>query len=171
MDNRDTGLLLNEHNIKLQRLYFNQMIKLLGINVLYRAPRTSSKSYNMYGELDTYFYEPESVSCIYDEHPSQKTMRKLGWNAELADSTTVIHVPYDLKGLQVGALFIIPSGLDNAEPRIFKVLRMSSIAVYPASISCELGPVLIDDEDKEVVSDFTHSNFNVLDNESDDYGH
>lgn len=171
MRNEDTGLLLNDKNIKLHRSYFQQMVKLLGLNVLYRAPIPDAKQYNMYGELDAHFYQPEMVGCIYDEHPSQKTMQKLGWNAEMADSSVIIHVPYDLKGLQAGALFIIPSGLDNTEGRVFKVLRMGSIALYPASISCELGPVMINQDDPATVHDFEHSNFNMLDGESDEYGH
>lgn len=171
MENRDTGLLLSAANIKLHRQYFNEMVRLLGVNVIYRAPRDASKRYNLYGELDANFYQPEVVGCIFDEHPSQKTARKLGWNAELADSSVVIHVPYDLQKLQVGALFILPAGLDNAESRIFKVLRMSNIAIYPASIACELGPVLINNDTPASTVDFKTSNFNMLDDESEDYGH
>lgn len=147
------------------------MCKLLGLNVEYRAPINSTKTYNMYGELDTHFYQPELVGCIFDEHPNEKTMRKLGWNAELADTSVIIHVPYDLKGLQAGALFIIPSGLDNVPGRIFKVLRMSNIAIYPASIACELGPIYTNTDQPSNINDFTQSNFNVLDDESEDYNH
>lgn len=171
MKNEDTGILLNEENIKLHRLYFEQMCQLLGLRVLYRAPLEDAKNYNGYGELDAYFKKEQIVECIYDEHPTQKTMRKLGWNAELADTTTVIHVPYDLEGLQAGALFIIPSGLDKAEGRVFKVLRMTNIAIYPASIACELGPVLVNQDEKGPVNDFRQTNFNLLDDESDKYGY
>ena len=171
MDNKDTGILLNEQNIKLQRQYFKQMCKLLGITSIFRAPLEEAKAYNGYGELDAYFKTPVAVQCIFDEHPTQKTMRKLGWDAELADTTTVIHVPYDLEGVQTGALFIIPSGLDKAEGRVFKVLRMTNIAIYPASIACELGPVLVNEDEKGAVNDFKQTNFNLLDDESDKYGY
>lgn len=77
MEDKDTGLLLNKHNIELNRMYFKQMTDLLGIKVLYRAPR-EGKDYNGYGELDSYYYEPIIESCIFDEHPTQKTMKKLG---------------------------------------------------------------------------------------------
>ena len=170
-DNDKTGILLGDKNIKLHRKYFEQMCKLLGIKAIYRAPLDSSKQYNGYGELDAYFNTPELVSCIFDEHTSNKTMRKLGWNAELGDTATVIHVPYDLKGLQAGALFIIPSGLDDTKGRVFKVLRMSNIAIYPSSIACELGPVLINRDEKSLTGDFRQTNFNMLDDESEDYGH
>lgn len=163
-----TGLLLDPENIKLHRLYFSQMCQLLGIKVLYRAPIDSSKQYNGYGELDSHYLPAISVNCIWDEHPSEKTMKKLGWNTELADTTAVIHVPYDLQGLQAGCLFIIPSGLDNTTGRVFKVLRMTNIAIYPASISCELGPMLKNTDEKSTIQDFKHTNFNLLEGEEND---
>lgn len=141
MDNKDTGLLLSDANIKLQRMYFSEMTRLKGINVVYRAPR-KDKHYNGYGELMSYYQEPEVVGCIYQEHLSQWTMRKMGWDAELDESNAVIHVPYDLHDLQKGALFIVPSALDSAEGRVFRVERMSSTTLFPASIACEIAPVL-----------------------------
>ena len=98
-------------------------------------------------------------------------MRMLGWDAELNDTTTVIHVPYDLDQLQAGCLFIIPAGLDHVEPRVFKVIRMSNIAIYPSSIACELGPMYINDDIPSNLTDFTQSTFNVLDDESEEYNH
>lgn len=163
MENKDTGILLDKRNIApLQRFYFEEMTRLLGINVLFRAPKEGMKQQDLYGELDAVYEPAIVVGCIYNEHTDQKTMKKLGWNAERTDSTPVIHVPYDLKGLQAGALFIIPSGLDNAEGRVFKVLDMSYVPVYPASIACELGPVLKSDFEKVQKHDFTHSDFNLL---------
>lgn len=147
------------------------MCKLIGINVQYRAPIDSSKTYNLYSELDAHYTAPETIGCIFDEHPSQKTMRMLGWNAEVADTTTVIHVPYDTPELQAGCLFIIPAGLDHAEPRIFRVLRMSNIAIYPASIACELAITYFNDDVPSNITDFTQSTFNVLADESEDYQH
>ena len=163
MDNKDTGLLLNGNNIKLHRQYFSEMVKLLGIQVLYRAPR-ESKTYNGYGELDSFYYEPIKVGCIFNEHPPQKTMRKLGWNSELDENLSIISVPYDLPQLQVGALFIIPSGIDNAIGRVFRVIKMSTIAVYPSSITCEIGPV-IENTFETSQFDYKNSNFNLLSEE------
>ena len=70
MEKQDTGLLINPNNIKLHREWFKQMCKLLGINVQYRAPVDSSKTYNLYADLDTNYTQPITVSCIYDEHPT-----------------------------------------------------------------------------------------------------
>lgn len=170
MERQDTGILLNDKNIKLHRAYFQQMTRLLGLNVLYRAPR-ENKSYNGYGELDTYYYNPIKVGVIYDEHPQQRTLKKMGWASQLADSSTIIHVPYDLEKLQVGSLFIIPSGLDNTEGRVFRVIKMQSIPIYPASITCELAPVWENTMPQNQAEEFKQSNFNLLDDESEEYEH
>lgn len=166
MENKDTGLLLHKEDIALQRMWFKQMTELIGLKVLYRAPR-KDKEYDLHGELDAHYYEPEIVGCIYDDHPTQQTMKKLGWNAELQGNTTLIHVPYDLEGCEVGGLFIIPSGLDAAKGRVFRILKMTNIAIYPASICCELGPVLENEFERRQVKDFHQTNFNLLNEEED----
>lgn len=166
MENKDTGILLDRENIvPLQRFYFDEMVRLKGMNVLYRKPKEALKDYSLHGELESRYEPAFVVGCIYDEFTDQKTMRKLGWNAEREERTPVIHVPYDLDGLQAGALFIIPSGLDHAEGRVFKVLDMSNIAIFPASIACKLGPVLENEFERSQVHDFTQSDFNLLNEE------
>lgn len=167
MENKDTGILLNAKDIKLHRKWFDQMVKLLGIMVLYREPKLG-KHWDMYGELDTFYEPPRPVGCIFEEHPDQKTMKKLGWNAERQESTSLIHVPYDLPGLQAGALFIVPSALDKTEGRVFKVLDMRVGAVYPSEITCELGPVLANAQPQHEIKNFAQSNFNLLNVEDDD---
>lgn len=156
-----TGLLLNKKNITLHRSWFKQMCDLLGIKVLYRAP-IEGKHYDGYGELNAYCEAPQLIHCIFDDHPTQSTMKKLGWIAELNESTTLIHVPYDLKGLQAGALFEIPNGIDDSGTRLFKVLKMKVSPIYPASVTCELGPVLKSTVELHEIHDFRNSDFNVL---------
>lgn len=163
----DYGILLNK-DIKLHRLYFKQMVKLLGINCQYRAPM-NNKTYSVLGDLATDYYPAETVGCIFNDHPDQKTLKKMGWVAELQEGSSIIHVPYDLKGLEVGALFLIPSGLDNADGRLFRVISMQNIMVYPASIACEIAPEYRDTDEASTVHDFTHNNITLLvDFEEDD---
>jgi hypothetical protein len=132
----DYGKLINK-DIKLHRTWFKQMTSLHGINCKYRAP-LPNKANDVHGDLQT-GYKPEIVvGCIFEEHPSQKSLRKAGWVAELQEGSSVIHVPYDLPGLQVGALFEVPSGLDSGRGRVFRVISMSNIMIYPASIACEI---------------------------------
>lgn len=133
---RDYGILISP-DIKLHRTWFKQMLALHGINCKYRAPLTN-KEYDHHGDLQT-GYKPEIiVGCLFEEHPNQKSLKKAGWVAELQEGSSMIHVPYDLPDLQVGALFEVPSGLDNGKSRRFRVISMSNIMIYPASIACEI---------------------------------
>ena len=135
-NNNDYGLLLSKKDITLYRMWFKQMLKLHGINCKYRAPH--NKQYDARGDLQS-GYKPEIVvGCLFEEHPNQKSLKKAGWVAELQEGSSMIHVPYDLPDLQVGALFEVPSGLDNSKGRVFRVISMSNIMIYPASIACEL---------------------------------
>lgn len=159
------GQLLNQ-NIKIHRQYFREMIKLMGIYVLYRAPK-ENKSYTTYGEIDSNYESPILTGCIFDEHPTQQTLKKIGWVTELQESSSLIHVDYDLPNLQQGALFIVPSGLDDGKGRLFRVVRLTNSIVYPASITCEIVPEWEDTFEPETAYDYSHSSMNLL-NEEDD---
>ncbi len=81
----------------------------------------------------------------------------------------MIHVQYDLPNLQVGALFGVPSGIDNGEPRLFRVISMQTTMIYPASITCEIAPEYEDTDEMSTLYKFEHSTDNLLvDNEEDD---
>lgn len=160
MSNSDNyGLLLNA-DIKLHRQWFIEMCELIGIKVIFRAP-LPGKTYNGYGELNSFFNLPQVVGCIFEDHPSQQTLKKLGWVSELQEESSLIHVPYDLEGLQQGALFIIPSGIDNAIGRLFKVVKMTNSIIYPASMTCEIVPEF-ENEFEPANLTHKHSDFNLL---------
>lgn len=159
------GLLLN-NDIKLHRGYFDEMIRLLGIQVIYRAP-LPDKHYTTYAEIESNYAEPILVGCIFDEHPTQQTLKKMGWVAELQQNSSFIHVPYDLPDLQQGALFIVPSGIDNAKGRLFRVVSMSTSMVYPASITCEIVPEYENTYVPETNDDYVHATDNLLNEEQE----
>ena len=160
MEQKDIGLLLREKNIKLQRHYFKETVKLIGIQCIYRAP-IENKTWDGWGELTAYYQPPQIVGCLFFEHPDQKTLKKKGWVAELQENSSLIEVPYDLKDLEVGALFIIPSGLDDAKGRVFKVISMQNIAVFPVSITCEIAPVYESTFDRQQMQ-HEDNNMNIL---------
>lgn len=160
------GLLLNKEDILLQRQYFNELVLMLGIKVKHRAPRPS-KTYTTYAEIDSNYFEPENVGCIFSEHIDQKTMKKLGWNSELITDSTVISVPYDLNGIQQGSLFYIPSAFDNTQERLFRVVEISSIMIYPASLTCRLVPEWENTFSSNLL-DHKRNSFNLLRTEEDD---
>lgn len=156
----DYGALLN-HNTKLHRRYFNEMVKLIGIQVLYKAPR-ENKHYNLQSELVSNYEDPIKVGCVFEEHLNQQTAKKLGWNSELTESAALIHVPYDLPGLQIGALFIIPSAYDKTKGRTFRVTKMSAVMVFPASITCEIVPEYETTTQQSELQIFNSTDFNLL---------
>ena len=161
------GMLLTPE-IKLHRKYFLEMAKLLGIQLIYRAP-LPGKTFDEHGDLNANYYPGQVVFGIFQDHPDQKTLKKMGWVTELQENSSIIHVPYDLPNLQVGALFIIPSGIDKAEGRVFRVISMQNIMVYPASIACEIAPEYEDIDEPILHEDFTQSTTTLLiDNEEDD---
>lgn len=136
------------------------MCKLIGINVTYRAPK-KDKHYTTYAEIQGNYQEPITVGCIFDEHPTQQTLKKMGWVSELQEGSSIIHVSYDTPDIQQGALFSIPSGLDGAKDRLFRVVKLSNIMVYPASIACEIVPEY-ENTYQESQNNFTNSSFNLL---------
>lgn len=167
MENYDTGLLLNKADIQLHRNWFKEMTKLIGIVVGYKYPLPGNKDYNLYGELKTNYSEAIKVGVIYQEHPNQWTMKKMGWDSIMDEELSIIHVPYDLPGLQVGCLFLVPPGVDGGEPRLYRVVKMSTIAVYPASVACAIGPMMQDTFEESLAHDFTKTNFNAIIEEED----
>lgn len=165
-DKNNYGLLINQ-NIKLHRMYFKQMCKLIGINCLYRAPR--NKQFNQQGDLDSFYFEPILIGCIFQDHPDQKSLKKMGWVSELQENSSIIHVPYDTPKLEVGGLVIIPSGLDDAAGRVFRIINLQNIMVYPASIACEIAPEYTNTMSRTDTKDFSQNTFTILkDNEEDD---
>lgn len=153
------GILIND-DIKLHRNYFKEMCNLIGIKVNYLAPK-DGKHYTTNAEIISNYDKPILTSCIFDEHPTQKTLKKMGWISELQDNSSIIHVLYDLPKLQQGALFVLPSGLDNTKGRVFRVVTISNIMVYPASIACEIVPEFYDTYQNSQ-NDFSQSSFNLL---------
>ena len=134
--------------------------------------KLNTKEFDKYGDLKAqYPKEGKPVGCIFQDHPDQKTLKKMGWVAELQEGSSIIHVPYDLENLQVGCLFEVPSGLDEAtdKPRLFRVISMQNIMVYPASIACEIAPEYEDIDEPVIHTNFVSTTLPLLiDNEEDD---
>lgn len=165
---KDFGILINK-DIKLHRTWFKQMIALHGINCKYRAP-LKNKEYDHHGDLQTGYAQEILVGCLFVEHPDQKSLKKAGWVAELQEGSSIIHVPYDLPNLQVGALFEVPSGLDDGSGRLFRVISMSNIMIYPASIACEIALEYESNDEQQLIT-VAHEKENMpllIDKEDDD---
>ena len=161
MDNRYGRLITPD--IKLPRKWFDEMVRLIGIQVVYRAPR-KDKHWTSFAEIESKYQPSIVIGCIFDEHPTQQTMKKIGWVSELQKDSSLIHVAYDTPDIQQGALFIVPSGLDDGKGRLFRCVKLTNSIVYPASIACEIVPEY-EDTYQNTNNDFTHSSFNLLNEE------
>lgn len=165
--NKNYGI-LNQPSVELQRKYFNEMVNLRGVFCQYRSP-ADDKQYTTQGELNSSYNNPEKVGCIFNEHLDQKTTKLLGWNSERDTEAIVISVPYDLKNLQIGCLFEIPSAFDDAPGRLFRVTDMSTIPLYPASVTCRLAPEYETEMSQADSSMFITSDFNLLNQEDEEH--
>lgn len=145
---------------KLYRKYFDEMVNLIGIKVLYRSPR-KDKHYTTYAEINSNYESPILIGCIFNEYLDQKTLKKMGWISELQPNSSIIHVAYDTPNIQQGCLFIVPSALDNTKGRLFRCVNLTTSMIYPSSIACEIVPEY---EDTYQISNnnFEHSSFNLL---------
>ena len=154
-------------DIKLHRKWFKEMVRLIGINVIYKPVSEPNKQYSINGEAVTNYLSPMLVGCIFDEHPTQQTTKRLGWNSEMQEDASIIHLPYDLEGLQKDCLVIVPSGIDETKGRVFRIVKISNIMIYPASYSCMIVPEY---EDTFEHSQLTHptDTFNLLNEEEED---
>lgn len=161
MDNRYVRLITPD--IKLHRKWFDEMVRLIGIQVVYRAPR-KDKHWTSFAEIESNYQPSIVIGCIFDEHPTQQTMKKIGWVSELQKDSSLIHIAYDTPDIQQGALFIVPSGLDDGKGRLFRCVKLTNSIVYPASIACEIVPEY-EDTYQNTNNDFMHSSFNLLNEE------
>lgn len=141
------------------------MTKLLGIKVGYQYP-LDSKYYNLNGELIAQYSESRDIFCIFNDHLDQKTAKMLGWDFQLDQQAQIITVAYDLENLQIGCLFNIPEGLDSQKRRLYRVVEMSTIQVYPASVTCKLVQEYETRMSMTDVTNFETSNFNLLKEEN-----
>jgi hypothetical protein len=108
---------------KIHRKYFEELVRLWGIQVFYRAPM-ENKHWNGYAEIESNYQEPIQIGCIFHDHPDQKTLKKMGWVSELQEDASLVDLPYDTPDLQYGALLFVPSGIEGASARLFRVVGM-----------------------------------------------
>lgn len=106
---------------------------------------TTSKSFTIHGELRAIYSEPQPIDLIFQEAPSMKTLRAIGWSSEDnsdGDKPYVIQVPFDTEKLQVGCRVLIPFSIyDNDESRkVFRITKIAVIAQFPDCYTCTIAP-------------------------------
>lgn len=130
------------------RKYFDEMLRKYGIDGMYFQVDESTVSYNEIGEMSSEYLEPVPCQMIFDQVPTVSTLKKLGWVTELDKSQPIIHVSYDLPGLQKGACFNIEDPLRPSKGRLFRVTKLSMGIIYPMCVTCQIVAVLGDKPEK-----------------------
>ena len=132
----------------MHRHYFKEMLKLYGIDGMYFQVKEDTINYNETGELSAEYLEPIPCQMIFDQVPKVSTLKKLGWTTELDQSQPLIHVDFDLKGLQIGACFNIEDPLRPGKGRLFRVTKLSVGIIYPMCVTCQIVAILGDKPEK-----------------------
>lgn len=159
------GILITP-DAKMHRKWFLEFTRLHGKRALYECP--INKKYNQVGELECDYGSPIEVGCIYEERPTQKTTRLLGWNSQLQEEASLIHLPYETENLERGGRVIVPSAFDETKGQVFRIITMSAVGdIFPYAISCAIVPVFENKFDQGQF-DYTNSTLNLLFEEEDD---
>ena len=130
------------------RKYFKEMLEKYGIDGMYFQPKEETKKYNETGEFSAEYEKPIQCQMIFDQVPKVSTLKKLGWTAEMDESQPLIHVDYDLPGLQSGSCFSIEDPLRPGKGRLFRVTKISVGIIYPMCATCQIVAIAGDQPEK-----------------------
>lgn len=133
------GLLVG-NDAKLFRSYFDEMAKLIGIQVKYYY--VIDENFSIYGDENPLgFSEPELIDIIFDENPNIRTLKRYGWITEGEERQPIMaQFSYNTKNLQKGCRIEIQSNLYD-KGRLFVVTDMTTNLEFPESYMCKLAPV------------------------------
>ena len=126
------------------RKYFREMLRKYGIDCSYFQVIEGTAEYNVNGEFSADYHDPISSQVLFDQIPKISTLKKLGWNTSVEESQPLVHVDYDLPGLQIGCLFSIEDPMRPGKGKLFRVTKMSMGIIYPMCVTAQVVAVLGD---------------------------
>lgn len=134
--------LISDREVDYLRKQFNETVKQLGVLFKYQYPLGNNIDDFAQPAPDGYSEELD-VYGIFDGEPKLKTYRNLGWVVEKSDNLPfLIHIPFDTKRIQKGALFKTAGQLTGIEPRVFQVVELTAGLVCPDHIICQIVPLV-----------------------------
>lgn len=154
-----------QNDAKIFRKYANEALDAYGIPSAYFQLKPG-KTYKSAGELSGCYYDPIRTKIIFDQVPSLRTLKKIGWVTEFDTQQPIVHVKYDLPGLEVGCLFNVKDPFSKTKGRLFRITKMSAGILYPALITCQIVAVL-GDEPEETVNPYDGLDSIFLDKEKE----
>lgn len=140
---------LLQNDLEIFRYYFEEALDLYGIAARYYQLKPNCH-FTVAGELSANYFDPIKCRILFDQVPKVSTLKKLGWVTELDQAASLIHVAFDLPGLAFGSLFEIKDPLAPDRGRLFRVTKMQTSILYPASVTCQIVPVLGTDIEETV---------------------
>lgn len=155
------GLLVGRDST-LFRSYFDEMAKLIGIQVKYFYP--IDMSFSTYGDENPLgFSEPKLIDIIFEENPSIRTLKKYGWVTEGEERQPYLgQFSYSTKNLAKGCRIEIPDNLYD-KGRLFVITDITTNLEFPESYMCKLAPVFhTKNKEEKVIADIKKSNNNFL---------
>lgn len=134
------GMLIRNESL-LQRKYFKEMCKLVGISVAYQW--VTKQEYTIHSEKNFQYSQPIRMNVILNENPTIETLNTYGWLSELGDTLPIVaHIPFDTPNLKVGCRITLATIRGTNRPRIFDIIKIGSNLEYPDSYTVALAPVL-----------------------------
>lgn len=133
--------MLVRNDTLLQRKYFKEMVRLVGISCAYQW--VTKQEYTIHSEKNFEYSQPIRMDIILDENPTIETLNTYGWLSELGDTLPIIaHIPFNTPNLKVGCRITLATIKGTDRPRIFEITKIGSNLEYPDSYTVALAPVL-----------------------------
>lgn len=151
--------LLTQNDAKIIQQYFKEMAALLGIRVNYRYP--VDEKVTVHSEIQCSFSDIVPIDIVFQQNPSIKTLKNIGWVSETADDKPYIAMfPIDTVGLQTKAQIEIPPVGQAIPSRWFEVTSIQTLLEYPDCYITTVVPVF---DSKQPRVDHEQTNYNYVD--------
>lgn len=138
------------NDLEIQRYYFDEACDFYGIPARYFQVKPGMH-WTVAGEMSSNFFDPIKTRPIFDEAPKVSTLKKLGWVPELNEEVPPLaHLSFTLPGLQVGCLLEVKDPLAVDKGRMFRITKMKTGIIYPASVTCQIVPIVGSDTEATV---------------------
>lgn len=154
------GLLTN-NDAKIFSQWFKECCRLRGISVKYVYPVTENVT--IYSEIQPEFSDLIDLDILFDENPTVKTLKRIGWVSEdPEDKPAIAHLPIDTPYLMTKARILIPPIGQAIPGRWFEVTSIHSNLEYPDSYTVTLAPVFNSEKAK---TNYEETNYNYVEDE------
>lgn len=122
----------------IHRKYFKEVLDAYGVPSLYFQCKPK-KDYNSSGELSSRYYDPQKTKVLFEQVPQMRTLKKLGWVTELDQQQPIVHLWYDLPGIEVGCLLKVKDPFTKSSGRFFRLSKLSGIGIiYPVGLTAQI---------------------------------